>query len=164
IDQYRIHSSASITNQFSNDLSGTLSGFGWTGTNAGGTRFFRVQGTPMSSNRLLSAHCLNRLAYGPTPDDLERLALIGPQQYISEQLDMGSIVENGDASTVSLATNGVNPPTTPHWVYVEVTGRATTGSSKSNLYVYLTAPGTAYIDDLQIVAPTNNLTIGNLVN
>ena len=35
--------------------------------------FVRLQATPMSSNALLTAIVLNRLAYGPTPDELERV-------------------------------------------------------------------------------------------
>jgi hypothetical protein len=98
----RIHSSTSITNPFSNDLSGILSGFGWNGTNMGGNRFFRVQGTPMSGNALLTANVLNRLAYGPTPDDLAGLAGTDPQAYINQQLAPETITdENIDAIWVS---------------------------------------------------------------
>ena len=42
--------------------------------------------TPLSGNALLTAGALNRLAYGPTPDELERVASMGPQAYIEEQL------------------------------------------------------------------------------
>lgn len=163
IQQYNVFSTVSVAGPYSNDATGLFLGNTWTTTNSWPAQFFQISGTPISSNALLSAHLLNRLAYGPTPDELERVVLIGPQQFIDEQLNMADLVEDGDAYTVAVATNGVNPPTTPEWVFVQVTGRATTGSSRSNLYFYLTAPGEAYIDDLQVVAPTNNVTTGNLV-
>jgi uncharacterized protein (DUF1800 family) len=162
VQQYNVFSADSVAGPYSNDTRGLFLGNMWTTTNSQSAQFFQVSAMPISSNALLSAHVLNRLAYGPTPDELERLAAIGPQAFIDEQLNMASIVENGDAYTVAFATNGVNPPT-PQWVFVQITGRATTGSSRSNLYVYLTTPGEAYIDDLQLTAPTNNVNTGNLV-
>ena len=49
----------------------------WRNSNTPAPFFVRLQVTPMSSNALLTAIVLNRLAYGPTPDELERV-LTGP--------------------------------------------------------------------------------------
>src|SRR5215207_10890307 len=49
-------------------------------------QFYNLALLQMSSNDLLRANVLNRLAYGPTPDELERVAAIGPEAYIDEQL------------------------------------------------------------------------------
>ncbi|MEO6183939.1 MAG: DUF1800 family protein [Verrucomicrobiota bacterium] len=53
--------------------------------------------TPLTSNELLSANVLNRLAYGPSPDDLDRILTgispIGPDAYITEQLAPESFAE-----------------------------------------------------------------------
>src|SRR5436305_23213 len=56
--------------------------------------FYRVQVTPMSSNSLLAATVLNRLTYGPTPDEIERINAIGPDAYIAEQLAPWSFAED----------------------------------------------------------------------
>jgi uncharacterized protein (DUF1800 family) len=62
----------------------------WQNPNALPPHFSRLQVTPMSSNALLAAIALNRLAYGPTPDELERVLTasnaIGAQGFIDEQL------------------------------------------------------------------------------
>src|SRR5690242_13863042 len=43
--------------------------FAWWNSNAPAPQFVRLQVTPLSSNALLTAIVLNRLAYGPTPDE-----------------------------------------------------------------------------------------------
>ena len=48
--------------------------------------FYRLQVVSLDSSALLVATVLNRLAYGPTPDELERVTAIGPQAYIEEQM------------------------------------------------------------------------------
>ncbi|MES2902285.1 MAG: DUF1800 domain-containing protein [Pseudomonadota bacterium] len=40
-----------------------------------------------------AAHVLNRLGYGPLPGDIERVAKMGVQRYIAQQLDPGAIAE-----------------------------------------------------------------------
>jgi uncharacterized protein (DUF1800 family) len=69
----------------------------WRIPNASPPFFAQLQVTPMSSNDLLTAIVLNRLAYGPTPDELERVRAIGAQAYIDEQLAPENIVETIDA-------------------------------------------------------------------
>lgn len=49
--------------------------------------FYTLQATPMSSNAVVNSIVLNRLAYGPTPDDLDHIATNGADGYINEQLN-----------------------------------------------------------------------------
>src|SRR5437773_745986 len=108
--------------------------------------FYRVEvvpmdtsGSPGSTNSLLTGTVLNRLAYGPTPDELERVRAIGPDNYVQEQLAPESINENLSIDVVN--TNG-------GWQYVTATGNG----SSSTLYIYLTRAGEGYIDDIKLVA------------
>ncbi len=52
--------------------------------------FYTLEVTPMTSDELLTSIVLNRLAYGPTPDELTRILTgpnpIGPDAFIAEQL------------------------------------------------------------------------------
>ena len=163
---YAIQSKTNVAGVFTNDNSGAVSGFTWRGNTANSpSKFFKLGVTPMSSNALLTANVFNRIAYGPTPDELERVLTgptpIGPQAYIDEQLAIEGINETSDAY-VTVRTNGVNPPTPTNWIFVSVRGRAT-GTTRTNIYVYLTQVGDAYIDDLQLYAPTNATLTGNLI-
>lgn len=107
----------------------------------GDAGFLRLEAVPMDTNRFLAGHLLSRLAYGPTPDELERVAAIGADAYIAEQLAPEGIAEDLPHNRVT-ATND--------WQFVTATG---TGSS-STLYVYLTSRGDGYLDDLRLVAGT----------
>ncbi|MFN0068406.1 MAG: DUF1800 family protein [Limisphaerales bacterium] len=107
----------------------------------GDAGFLRLEAVPMDANRFLAGHLLNRLAYGPTPDELERVAAIGADAYIAEQLAPEGIAEDLPHNRTT-ATNG--------WQFVTATG---TGSS-SSLYVYLTSRGEGYLDDLRLVTGT----------
>jgi len=165
-DQYSVWSKTNVAGVFTNDGSGRISGFSWNGNGSNASaKFFQMGATPMASNALLTANIFNRIAYGPTPDELERVltgsSAIGPQAYIDEQLAMEGIVETGDAY-VTVATNGVATPPWTNWVFVTVTGRAT-GTTRSNLYIYMSGAGDAYIDDLQFYAPTNATSTNNLL-
>src|SRR5436190_4479587 len=110
--------------------------------------FYRVEvvpmdtsGSPATTNSLLTGTVLNRLAYGPTPDELERVRAIGADNYVQEQLAPELISEN-------LSIDVVN--TNSGWQYVTATGNA----SSSILYVYLTKTGEGYIDDIVLVRGT----------
>src|SRR5688572_24535256 len=98
-ESYQMFSAGHAGETFTPDLNGSLQGFQWQGyiTNQ---RLFRLQATPMGSNALLTATVLNRLAYGPTPDELERVRTIGPQAYVAEQLAPWAIAETADASPI----------------------------------------------------------------
>jgi uncharacterized protein (DUF1800 family) len=70
-------------------------GYEWRNTNAAARiAFYRVLLNPLSSNSLLAATVLNRLTYGPTPDEIERINAIGPDGYIAEQLAPWSFAED----------------------------------------------------------------------
>lgn len=86
---------------------GTNFGYEWRATNGlGGGGFFRVAVTPLSSNALLTANVLNRLAYGPTPDELVRVAAMGPQAFIDEQLAPWALPENAESADTNITTLG----------------------------------------------------------
>ena len=59
--------------------------------------FFKLEVTTLTSNELLTANLLNRLAYGPTPDDLDRILNptngMAADAYIAEQLAPETIAE-----------------------------------------------------------------------
>ncbi len=157
-DQYGIRSAGSIGGSFTNNLSGLFSGPSWTSPQDGPTLFYRLSATPMSADAILTANVLNRLAYGPTPDELERVSAIGPQAYIDEQLAAELIDEDLDVS-ITVTTNNVPFDPSTNWVNVVVTGRATS----SRLYMYLTTAGEVYIDDITLVAGTNANAGPNLI-
>lgn len=94
---YSILSGTNISGPWATNNSGTMTGFKWTGTSSVPQTFYKVQLSPLSSNELLTATVLNRLAYGPTPSDLERILTgpspIGPDAYIAEQLAPETITE-----------------------------------------------------------------------
>ena len=120
----------------------------WRATNVtGGARLYQVQVTPLSSNALLAAQVLNRLAYGPTPDELERVTAIGADAYIAEQLNMDALPEPLDSYLVE-TTNSVAFDPTTNWTFVTLTGKY----SSTNFYLYLTQAGAVYIDDIQLVS------------
>ena len=99
----------------------------------------------MSSNALLTATLLNRIAYGPSPDDLDHVTAIGPDAYIDEQLNPQAL-PNPIEDYVAVTTNGVTLPPNTSWTITTVTGAVTS----STLYMYLTGVGEVSIDDVQI--------------
>src|SRR5688572_14377333 len=127
-EAFRLLSATNISDVFTPKLSGAITGYQWTGSTNNGSEFHRIEVTPMSSNALLSAIVLNRLAYGPTPDEIERVltgpSAIGPQGYIDEQLAPELISETIDFDV---------PSTNINWVYVTATGTA----RSTHLYTYL---------------------------
>lgn len=129
---------------------GRLVGPTFTVTNGGPIGFFRVGVTPVSSNAIFTANVLNRLTYGPTPDDIARITAIGPEAFIEEQLASDTIAENLDSQAP--ITN--LPPVIPipsNWIRVSDTGTA----SNTNLFLHLSAAGTVYVDDIRLVLGTN---------
>ncbi len=153
IEQYDIKSSVNVGVPFTNDGSGVLSGTTFRATNSQPTRFYSVAATPLSSNDLLSVNLLNRIAYGPTPDELVRVKAMGPQAYIAEQLAPEVINDSFDVFTTE-ATNST-PPLPPQWQFLSFSGTV----SSSNLYLYLTQAGDAYIDDMAFQIVTNRIDI-----
>ncbi|MFM7556589.1 MAG: DUF1800 family protein [Verrucomicrobiota bacterium] len=154
ISEYRVRggSTPSATGPGATVVPGDQAGNRWTaGAAAGGdSGFYRMEAVPLPSETVRSGTLLHRIAYGPTPDDLDRLAVLGTDAYLEEQLAPETISEELDQV----------PDTGPVWRKVTLTG---TGSS-SKLYVYLSGAGDAYLDDFRLVAgPTDNGVATNLI-
>src|SRR5689334_9797606 len=136
-DQFRLWSASDLGlgTPWSLDLSGSFSNLTWTGPIGPGASFRRLEVTPLSSNAVLTATVLNRLAYGPTPDLLDRLASIGPDAYIAEQLAPETINERATAAHATIASieSRFGTPTN----YIVSSAQVATG------------PGTAGLTDLQ---------------
>ena len=150
----------------SNDSSGVLfksaEGYGFRTTNSLPRQFYGVEASQLSSNALLSYNVLNRLAYGPTPDDIERVVTgptpIGPQAFITEQLAPENIVNTWDDYT-SVTTNAVNLPPNTNWTTVSVTGQV----SSSAIYMYLTRAGEVLLDNVRLQLVSTNFTTNGTV-
>ncbi len=140
--QYKFQRAGVVGQTFVDDPTAALTGFAGLAPAFDGQGFFRLGVVPMDSNAVLTATVLNRLAYGQTPDELERVTAMGPQAFIAEQMAPEGINE-----TIDKLPNGESPGGT-NWVHVTGTG---TGSA-STLFIYLSSPGDAYIDDIQLVA------------
>lgn len=154
VDAYVIETTPDLNAGFLPDLSGLFDGYTWTGGTIADNplRTYRLRIDPVSPNALLTSIALNRLAYGPTPDELERILTgptpIGPDAYIAEQLAPEKIAEDIDA-----------PVPTLDWQYVTITGIA----SSSTLYIYTSSAGEVYLDDLKLVAGTKPEVGANLL-
>ncbi len=139
--EYRVRSSASpgVAGPL---LGGSHRGGRWTAEapSVGDSAFYRLEALILSNETVRASTLLNRIAYGPTPDELDRLATLGTDAYIEEQLAPEKIIENLDEA----------PDTGPVWRKISITG---TGSS-SKLYVYLSGAGDAYLDEVRLVAGT----------
>lgn len=119
----------------------------WRLTNATApAAYYRISALSMSSNAMLAGHVLNRLAYGPTPDELKRVKLIGPQAYINEQLNFEGIPDSLDYNYVIETTNAIPSDPTTNWTLITVTGTMAT----TPFYLFTTAPGDIYIDDIDL--------------
>lgn len=143
IDQYKVFGATDLNGNFSLKTSGLLSGWTWTDSIQTPQEFYRVEAVPMSANDTLTALVLNRLAYGPTPDELERVKSIGPDAYIAEQLAPENISQSLDIDQVAVNLRD--------WQRVVVTAPATS----QLIYIYQSTVGDVYIDDLKVVAGTN---------
>jgi uncharacterized protein (DUF1800 family) len=146
VEAFRLLSTSNLSQPLAPNNSGTISGYEWVGPLSGKAGFHRVEATPLSSNALLTSIVLNRLAYGPTPDEIERVLsganAIGPQAYIDEQLAPELLNETIDFDTTD---------TNIYWLYITAQGTATS----SNFFMYLSGAGSAFIDDVRLVRGTN---------
>lgn len=137
---YRILRSSRLDGNFLEDTSGVRAGYDWIGPvdTTLPLEFYRIQVDPIDRNELLVSTVLNRLAFGPTPDEIERVTALGPEQFIEEQLAPEAIGEDLDIDVISTPSG---------WQFIRATGPGTS----SDLYIYLTSPGEGYIDDLKLV-------------
>lgn len=83
---------------------GSVQGYEWRVTETAPQSFHRVVSVPLDTNAVLAATVLNRLAYGPTPDDLELLLSTptGAQDYINQQLSPELITEEVNNSHTNI--------------------------------------------------------------
>lgn len=121
--------------------------------------FFRMDATPIPSNQVTLATVMNRLAYGPTPDDLITYSN-NPQAYIDAQLNMNGLPEPLDVFTVETTNSIISNPLT-NWTFISMTGTL----ANANFYLFTTQPGTMVLDDI-VLNPYvyTNLVVTNLVN
>jgi uncharacterized protein (DUF1800 family) len=153
-DSYQVFRTESLDKPFVEDGSGTFSGFTWTAPfRADALGFYTLKPVAMPNNDLLAAIVLNRLAYGQTPDELERVKAMGAEAYIQEQLAPEQIEEDLELDAVTAI------PSSAEWKRYTVTGNATTAT----LYLYLTFMGEGWIDDLALVAGSTPEVGQNLV-
>jgi uncharacterized protein (DUF1800 family) len=103
----------SITNSPTNIVTLTNYGYEWRTTNNLPLSYYQVKVTPMDSNVVLAAHVLNRLAYGQTPDELDRVTAMGADAFINEQLNPENITETADSlPSIVAIQNKLAGPTT----------------------------------------------------
>jgi uncharacterized protein (DUF1800 family) len=157
LDVNQLRAGLTVTNMVPiapNAIATTTNGYTFsTGTSPDALFFSLTQGQ-LSSNALLTANVLNRLAYGPTPDELERVAAIGPQAFIDEQLNMQALSEPMDEMPPGSQQTTNSVPSAnqvkTNWINVRIPGRL----SNTNFYMYLTSAGDAYVDDVALYAGT----------
>ncbi len=153
-ERYEVFGASIVTGPFTTNVPGALVGPTFTpATNAGPLGFYRVAVTPMSSNALFAATVLHRVTYGPSPDDIDHIASVGPEQFIQEQLNPEAIAETIDVDPPIINTPPPVPPAPPltNWIRRSVTGTA----SGVNFGIYLSSAGRVYLDDVRLVLGTN---------
>jgi uncharacterized protein (DUF1800 family) len=137
-DQYRVWMTPLIDQPFQLFTNGVFYGNSWTLPGAANEAFFKVEANPMPENELLTTTVLNRLSYGPTPDELDRVRSIGPDAFIEEQLAPELIPDYLDSPSGDVSNA---------WFYVTATGPG----SSSILYLFLSDEGSVLIDDIKLV-------------
>lgn len=123
--------------------------------------FYSLGVTALASNALLPGHVLNRLAYGPTPDELLRVGTIGAPAYINEQLNFENLPDPLDHAFVTAATNAILSDAPTNWTFISLTGTL----ASTTFYLFTTAPGDIFVDDVQLRPYVfTNFVTTNLVN
>ena len=133
-------------------LPGTRQDYRWTGASpvSGDAGYFRVRARTLTPDEIAAANLLNRISYGPTPDELEEVRRIGVDAFIEKQINAEAIAEDLDTPV----------PFVEEWRKVTLTGVVTA----STLYVYLDGVGDVYLDGLRLVAgATDDGTKPNLI-
>ncbi len=141
IEAWQVEGTPELGEGFEPAAGGPDGGYQWRGPATEAAGFYRLRGEALAPEAIWAVVAMNRLAYGPTPDLLERVltgpAPIGAAAFIEEQLAPESLPDTLDVPL---------PP--PEWQFVNVTGVA----SSSIVYLYLPDPGDVYLDDLTLVA------------
>ncbi|HTI69831.1 MAG TPA: DUF1800 family protein [Candidatus Limnocylindria bacterium] len=139
VTRYRMEHAGSPLEAFQADDSGLFSGFTWQGAaDSSLSAYFRLQADVLPTNRIAAVNLLNRIGYGPTPDELDRIAQIGTAAYLAEQLAPETILQDLDTL----------PDLQGAWQKVTFTGPG----AGASLYLYLEGQGDAYVDDVRLVA------------
>jgi uncharacterized protein (DUF1800 family) len=149
--QYHIFSSGQAGGPYVLDTnSGYTLGPTFVVTNPQPGRFYQIGVTPMATDEVFNATVLNRLTYGPTPDDIDRIRSIGASAFIAEQMAASAISD--DVDTAPQQTNSLPPPPPlTNWIRVSATGTA----SGNNFGIFLSTAGRVYIDNVVLVTGTN---------
>jgi uncharacterized protein (DUF1800 family) len=90
----------------------TPQNYEWRAKETGPLNFYTVQATPMGSDAIVNATVLNRLTYGPTPDDLTAITTMGASNYIDQQLNFELLTEtvtNSHTNLVRIESKFANP-------------------------------------------------------
>lgn len=142
--EYQVDFATDLTQGFAPRTDGVFGIFAWSSPQPAVTDngFYRVGAKLLPPDKITTFNLLNRIAYGPTPDDLERVLRIGPDAYLAEQLAAESIPD--DTDTPITAVSG--------WQKFTAIGQG----SSSRLYVYLDGQGDTYLDDLRLVAGSSD--------
>ena len=148
-DAYQFFSATNPAGPYLPDASGLQMGLSLIVTNPSGARFYQAAVTPMSSNDLFAATVLNRLTYGPTPDDIDRIRAIGPEQFIAQQMAAQDITDtlNGDPAITNAPIAVPPAPPLTNWIRTSASGTA----NGLNFGIYLDRAGSVYLDDIRLV-------------
>jgi uncharacterized protein (DUF1800 family) len=138
VEQFQLESSTNLSAGFL-PFSAPISGWRFTDSLGAARKFYRLKVSEVSSNELLTGIVLNRLAYGPTPDELNRVRQNGPQAFIDEQLAPEKIAEDPALDAFTALHEG--------WEYFEITIPA----HNPEIGLALDDGGAVYLDDLNLV-------------
>ena len=137
--EYQMEFAPLLNAPFTLISSGGFVGTTWTNSVPFGTTgFYRLNAQVVGTNELAGVTLLNRIAYGPTPDELDRVKQMGPDAYIAEQLAPETIAEDFDTL----------PTPDGAWRQISITGPG----PGSSLQIYLEGLGDAFLDDIRLVA------------
>lgn len=141
--EYQIDYAPDLNQPFSKRTDGAFGVFAWSTPQPVATElgFYRLSARLIPPDKIAGFNLLNRIAYGPTPDDLERVNSIGPDAYIAEQLAAESLADDTDTPVPQVG-----------WQKAIITGYPTVNDGESRLVFYLSGIGDAYIDDVRLVA------------
>jgi len=160
--EYSVFTADTVTNVFTPATnSGRFLGPTFIVTNPSPNRFYRFSATPMNSNDVFTATVLNRLCYGPSPEDIDRIRSIGAQAFIDEQMAGETIADTIDTDPAITNAPLPVPPPDPLTNWIRVTGTGTAGGV--NLGLYMSGAGSVYVDNVWLVRGTNAETGTNLL-
>jgi len=145
----------SVSNDATGVLSKSVAGYMWRSTNNLPRQFYAVEATHLSSNALLTANILNRLAYGPTPDDVDTVAA-NPQAYVNQQLAPETVPNTFESYTIVQTNSAGTGLPNSNWVIVSVTG--TVSAATGPFYMYPRGAGDYYLDSVELMLLFTNVT------